>query len=159
MKGTNPIIERGSNVMSRKRANILGVAIDNINFEEAIRRIAEFVRSGGAHYVCVNSVQDILTFKLQKSIKEPLQKIHPIRSVDIRVFERELVRGKVPEADLELIPEEEVKEEKAEEAENASKEETSEEEKVEETAEEVAEETKEAENASEQETPEEEKKE
>ena len=55
----------------------------------------------------VNMIQDILSLKLQKELKEKLVKIHPIRSVDIRVFSREAVRGIVPEADLELLPEEE----------------------------------------------------
>lgn len=85
---------------------------------ETRRLLKEKVASTGF----VNSVQDILTFKMQKSIKDALQKIHPIRSVDVRVFERELVRGKVPEADLDLIPEEEVKEEQAEEKEETTQE-------------------------------------
>lgn len=59
----------------------------------------------------INTVQDILTFKLQKTIKERIQKIHPVRSVDIRELSREIVRGNVPEVELELMPEEEVKEE------------------------------------------------
>ena len=38
--------------------------------------------------------------------KESLNKIHPIRSVDIRAFTRETVRGDVPEAELDVLPEE-----------------------------------------------------
>lgn len=78
---------------------------------ETRRLLKEHVANSGF----MNIVQEILMFKLQKSIKEPLQKIHPVRSVDIRVFEREIIRGTVPEANLELIPEEEVKKEKVEE--------------------------------------------
>lgn len=55
----------------------------------------------------VNMVQDILNFKVQKDLKNMLNKIHPIRSVDIRVFNREIVRGTVPEAELTLLPVEE----------------------------------------------------
>jgi small subunit ribosomal protein S3Ae len=53
----------------------------------------------------VNVVQDILNFRIQKDLKERLNKIHPIKSVDIRVFSRETVRGQVPEADLQLVEE------------------------------------------------------
>lgn len=62
----------------------------------------------------VNAVQDILNFRLQKDIKEQLNKIHPIKSVDIRVFSRETVRGAVPEAELILMPEEQVQQAKEE---------------------------------------------
>src|SRR2546421_12551666 len=44
----------------RARANILGVAIDAVEFEEAQDRIEELIRSGGSRYVCVNSTQDIM---------------------------------------------------------------------------------------------------
>ena len=96
----------------------------------------------------VNTCQDILSFKLQKSIKDQLQKIHPIRSVDIRQFAREIVRGKVPEADLELIPEEEVEQAPAEEP---SKDESEDDDSEDEDADE---DDSEEEDASEEETPE-----
>ncbi|MBD3209500.1 hypothetical protein GF367_03730 [Candidatus Woesearchaeota archaeon] len=74
----------------------------------------------------VNMIRDVLSFKLQKTIKESLNKIHPVRSVDIRAFAREAVRGKVPDAELELIPEEAAEEEKAAAAEESEDETTEE---------------------------------
>jgi len=44
----------------RQRGNILGVAIDAVGFEEALDRVEDLIRSGGSHYVCVNSTQDIM---------------------------------------------------------------------------------------------------
>lgn len=73
----------------------------------------------------INTVQEILGFRLQKEIKAKLNKIHPIRSIDIRVFAREAIRGIIPEADLELLPE--VKEEPKPVKKEVSEEETKEE--------------------------------
>jgi len=46
--------------VKRKRANILGVGIDVIDFKSALTRIEELIESRGNHFVCVNSVQDIM---------------------------------------------------------------------------------------------------
>ena len=70
----------------------------------------------------VNMVDEILAFKVQKALKDHLKKVHPIRSVDIRAFKREPIRGKVPEAELDMLPEEEAEQEKAEEAAEAKEE-------------------------------------
>ncbi|MBN1274938.1 hypothetical protein JXA12_01475 [Candidatus Woesearchaeota archaeon] len=96
---------------------------------EARKALAERASKTGF----INLVQDILNLTIQKNLKEQLNKIHPIRSVDIRSLSRETVRGQVPEADLEIIPEEETLKEEA-----ATAEETPEEqpEKEEEAAEE-----------------------
>ncbi|MFP4524636.1 MAG: hypothetical protein ACLFO2_05015 [Candidatus Woesearchaeota archaeon] len=83
----------------------------------------------------VNMVDEILTFKVQKALKDHLKKVHPIRSVDIRAFKREPIRGKVPEAELDMLPEEEAEQEKAEEAAKEESEEQPSEEAKEETAE------------------------
>lgn len=42
------------------RANIMGLAIDAVTFEDAIIRIEAFVESGINHSVCVNSAQDVI---------------------------------------------------------------------------------------------------
>lgn len=56
--------------MDRKRANILGVGIDAISFEDAIIRIEQLIERGGSHYVCVNSVQDIMIAQKNEAFKK-----------------------------------------------------------------------------------------
>lgn len=111
----------------------------------------------------VNTIQDVLSFKIQKDLKNMLNKVHPIRSVDVRSFSRELVRGTVPEAELELIAEEEVEakeETKVEETTKDVKDEAKEEPEAKEETKEVKEETpKEEPKAEEKPDAEEEKKE
>jgi N-acetylglucosaminyldiphosphoundecaprenol N-acetyl-beta-D-mannosaminyltransferase len=44
----------------RVRVNVVGVAIDVTTYERAVERIERLIAEGGAHYVCVNSAQDII---------------------------------------------------------------------------------------------------
>ncbi len=44
----------------RKRVNVLGLLIDPVTYEEAVDRIEGMVDEGGPHFVCVNSIQDVM---------------------------------------------------------------------------------------------------
>lgn len=56
----------------------------------------EFLRERISSQPFTTTVEGIFSYKLQKELKEKLTKVFPIRSVDIRVFEREPVRGIIP---------------------------------------------------------------
>ncbi|MBU0579936.1 MAG: WecB/TagA/CpsF family glycosyltransferase [Candidatus Margulisbacteria bacterium] len=56
--------------MRRIRANIVGVAVDVVSFEDAILRIEDFIHDGRKHYVCVNSAQDIIIAQKNQAFKE-----------------------------------------------------------------------------------------
>ncbi|MEZ5490835.1 MAG: WecB/TagA/CpsF family glycosyltransferase [Gammaproteobacteria bacterium] len=46
--------------MERKRANIMGLAVDAIEFDQAVELILSFAATRPANYVCVNSAQDVV---------------------------------------------------------------------------------------------------
>lgn len=56
--------------MIRKRANILGVAVDVVSFQEAVNRIEELVSIGKSHYVCVASTQDIMIAQKEQRFRQ-----------------------------------------------------------------------------------------
>lgn len=55
--------------MLRKRANILGIAVDVINLQETIDRIEKSVRASKHHYVCVVSTQDTIIAHKDENLK------------------------------------------------------------------------------------------
>ena len=44
----------------RIRVNILGLAVDTLTYEDAMEHIEAMVEEGGPHFVCVNSIQDVM---------------------------------------------------------------------------------------------------
>ncbi len=61
----------------------------------------KFITERFSNQFFINCIDDVLSFRLQKSLKELLNKIFPIRSVEIRVITRELIMGKRSETNIE----------------------------------------------------------
>lgn len=60
--------------MNRIRANILGVAIDQIDYDGALKYLDKFISEGGCHYICVNSTQDIVISQNSEEFKSIVNK-------------------------------------------------------------------------------------
>ncbi len=101
----------------------------------------KFLTERIASQTFIENIDDILSFRVQKNAKEVLSKIFPIRSVDIRVFTREVIRGKRSETDVEEIVKEAPVEEPAEDSTPTEEAGSEAEPEAEEVKEEVSEET------------------